>query len=272
MIAALLLLLQAQKAPPTVGDTIWLERTVVVPPGAEVRAAAWEPEGPISLLGKPEVRRSGGSATIAYPAVAWVAGSQSIDVPGPIIINHDGSTDSLPAESRTIEVASVLPAGQAPDKLPVQPEAGIVAERIRTPAAVVGAVLAGCLLLAPLVWWWRRRGPVVPPVPAVPAVLAEVAVPVGEWSEAGETRAVAAVAAHSLRAVLVARLPGVGPGLVTARLIRIVEEQRPQWPAADIAAVLRGLDAAQFAETASDGVAELASRAGALCRQLEGIA
>jgi hypothetical protein len=99
-----------------------------------------------------------------------------------------------------------------------------------------------------------------------------VAVPVGEWSEAGETRAVAAVAAHSLRAVLVARLPGVGPGLVTARLIRIVEEQRPQWPAADIAAVLRGLDAAQFAETASDGVAELASRAGALCRQLEGIA
>lgn len=267
MIAALIILLQAQAAVPTVGDTIWLERTIAVPPGAEVRPAAWEPEGAISLLGKPEVTRSGGSATIAYPAVAWVAGTQNIEVPGPIIIHHDGSTDSLPSETRTIQVASVLPAGQAPDKLRVQPEAGVVVERIHSPWVVVIAVLAGCLLLAPFAWWWRRRGPAVPhPAPSA----AETAAPLTEWTEAGEPRAVAAVAAHGLRSAIVARLPGAGPGLVTARLLRVVEEQRPQWPAAEIARVLRGLDAAQFAESSTVGVAELATRAGELRRQLEG--
>jgi len=268
MIAVLLVLLQMQAASPTVGDTIWLERTVAAPAGAEVRAAVWEPEGPISLLGKAEVRRSGESATIAYPAVAWVAGSQSVVVPGPIIIHRDGSTDSLPSETRTIQIASVLPPGTAPDKLPVQPGAGIVAERIHSPWAVVIAVLAGCLLLAPLVWWWRRRGPVVPVTgPSV----AEAEIPLTEWTEAGELRAVAAVAAHGLRSAIVARLPGAGPGLVTARLLRVVEEQRPQWPAAEIASVLRGLDAAQFAENSSEGVADLATRAGQLRRRLEGV-
>jgi hypothetical protein len=268
MIPFLLMLLQAQATTPTVGDTIWLERTVAVPPGAEVRAAAWLPEGSISLLGKPEVRRTGGSATIAYPAVAWVAGSQSVEVPGPIIIHHDGTTDSLPAETRTIQVASVLPAGQAPEKLQVQPEAGVVAERVHAPGVVVLAVLAGCALLAPLVWWWRRRGPVAP---RQLIAVADLTVPLAEWSEAGEPRAVAAVAAHGLRSAIVARLPGSGPGLVTARLLRVVEEQRPQWPAAEIATVLRALDAAQFAERPAEGVAELAVRAGVLSRQLESV-
>ncbi len=266
MIRVLLLLLQAQASPPTVGDTIWLERTVDVPPGAEVRAAAWEPESPISLLGKPEVRRSGGSATVVYPAVAWAAGTQTIEVPGPIIILHDGSTDSLPPETRTIEVASVLPSGAAPDKIPVQPEAGIVSERVHSPWPVIAAVLVAGLLLAPLAWWWRRRGPVVPV--AAPST-AEAVVPVAEWTEAGEPRAVAAIAAHGLRAAIVARLPGAGPGMVTARLVRVVEEQRPQWPVAEIATVLRGLDAAQFAERPADGVADLTTRAGELRRKLE---
>lgn len=266
MIVALIMLLQTQAVAPTVGDTIWLERTVAVPPGAEVRAATWQPEGPVALLGKPEVRRSGSSATIAYPAVAWAAGSQTIQVPGPIIIHHDGTTDSLAAETRTIQVASVLPAGQEPDKLPVQPEAGVVVEAIHTPLAVVIAVLTACVLLAPLVWWWLRRGPTAP---APNGAHGESVVPLAEWGEAGEPRAVAAVAAHGLRSAIVARLPGAGPGLVTARLLRVIEEQRPKWPAAEIAVVLRGLDAAQFAESSPAGVGELATRAVELCRQLE---
>ncbi len=269
MIAALLLLLQAQAPKPTVGDTIWLTRDVAVPPGAEVRAAVWEPEGSISLLGKPEVRRSGGTATVAYPAVAWTAGTQTIEVPGPIIIGHDGRTDSLPAEQRTIVVASVLPADQSPDKLKVQPEAGVISERVRSPLPVLAALLLAGLLLAPLVWWWRRRGPAVSiPRPAP----TEAEAPLAEWTEAGEPRAVAAVAAHELRSAIVARLPGAGPGMVTARLLRVVEEQRPQWPGSEIATVLRGLDAAQFAESSTDGVADLATRAGELRRQLEGAA
>jgi hypothetical protein len=266
MIAALLLALQTQAPPPTVGDTIWLERTIEVPAGAEVRAAAWDPEGDISLLGQPVVKRSGGSATIAYPAVAWTAGTHTVMVPGPILIGHDGATDSLPPESRTIQVATVLPVGQPPEKLSVQPEAGVVAERIHTPWPVLTSLLAAAVLLAPLVWWWRRRGP---PMPVARPAPERSEVPLTEWTEAGEPRAVAAVAAHTLRAAIIARLPGSGPGLVTTRLMRVLEEQRPQWPAAEIGRVLRGLDAAQFGAAPADGVVDLATRAGELGRQLE---
>ena len=268
MIAILLLALQARAPAPTVGDTIWLERTIEVPAGAEVRAAAWDPEGDIALVGAAVVTRSGGSATIAYPAVAWTAGAHTIEVPGPILIGHDGKTDSLPPESRTIQVATVLPVGEPPEKVAVQPEAGIVAERISTPWPVVGAFGVAALLLAPLVWWWRRRGP---PMPIMRPGTDEPALPLAEWTEAGEPRAVAAIAAHALRATIIARLPGSGPGLVTARLMRVLEEQRPQWPAAEIGTVLRGLDAAQFGEAPSDGVVELAARAAELRRQLESV-
>ncbi len=271
MILVLLALLQTQgQAPgPTVGDTIWLERSVTVPPGAEVRAAPWEPEGDIGLLGRPVIRREGGTATVAYPAVAWTAGSHSIAVPGPILIGHDGSTDSLPAETRVIQVASVLPAGEAPEKLAVQPQAGIVAERITSPWPPLAALLAAALLYAPIVWLWRRRGPATS---AARPASEPAAIPLVEWTEAGEARAVAAVAARSLRGAITGLLPGAGPGLVTTRLVRILEEQRPKWPAAEISRVLHGLDAAQFAASAPDEVASLATRAGELRRQLEGAA
>lgn len=269
MIVALLLLLQVPAPRLTVGDTIWLERSVPVPPGAEVRAAAWEPEGDIGLLGKPVVRRIGGTAVISYPAVAWTAGSHTIDVPGPILIGHDGRTDSLPAESQTVVVESVLPANQPPEKVTVQPEVGTVVEPITTPWPLVTLLLAALLLLAPVVWWWRRRGP---PLPPMRAGTEPAPAPVAEWGEAGEVRAVAAVAAHSLRGVLVHRLPGAGPGLVTARLIRVLEEQRPKWPTADLARVLLGLDAAQFADTAGVDVLALAAEAEALARRVESAA
>ncbi len=271
MITLLLVLLQASgQAPgPTVGDTIWLERTVAVPAGAEVRAAPWEPEGDIGLLGRPVIRREGGTATVAYPAVAWTAGSHSIEVPGPILIGHDGRTDSLPAEIRVVQVSSVLPAGQAPEKLEVQPEAGVVAERITSPWPPLVALLAALLLFTPVVWWWRRRGPALAPPRAVGE---PVPIPIGEWSEAGEARAVAAVAARALRGTITGLLPGASPGLVTTKLVRILEEQRPKWPAAELGRVLHGLDAAQFAASASEEVVALATRAGELRRQLEGAA
>ncbi len=266
MILALVVCLQLPAHPPTVGDTIWLERSVAVPPGAEVRAAAWEPDGDIGLLGKPVVRREGGTAIVAYPAVAWTTGTHTILVPGPILIGQDGTTDSLPAESRTLEVASVLPVDQAPERVAVQPEVGIVAEPITTPWPLVATLLAAGLLFAPLAWWWRRRGPAMP---ARGASVEAAVVPLAEWGEAGEARAVAAVAAHALRATILTRLPGAGPGLVTARLLRVLEEQRPKWPTADLGRILTGLDAAQFAAHPTVDVLALVAEAAALQRQVE---
>ncbi len=264
---ALLLLLQA--ALPTVGDTIWIEREVAAPAGAEVRAAPWSPTGSIGLLGRPLLRREGALTIIAYPAVAWSAGRHVVSVPGPVVIRPDGTTDSLPSESRTINVASVLPAGVPPDSVAVQPETGIIAQRVSTPLPLIVALLLATALFLPLRWWRQRRGPPggTPRLPVTPAVP-----PLAEWSEDGEHRAVAAVAAFELRRVVVGHLPGVPAGVITSRLIGIVAEQKPGWPTEEIATLLRALDSAQFAEAPGAEVVELAQRAARLAARLERVA
>jgi hypothetical protein len=268
MMLSLLLLLQAP--PPTVGDTIWLERSVEVPPGAEIRAAPWDPEGEIGLLGRPVVTREGTVAVVAYPAVAWSAGAHSVLVPGPVVIRRDGVTDSLPAEARTIQVASVLPAGEPPERIQVQPEVGIVPERITTPWPLVTASLVAGLLFAPFAWWWRRRGPATAVAPRSAGPIATV--PIREWAEAGETRAVAAAVARVLRATITSQVRGTPPGIVTARLIRVVKEQRPGWPFEEITTVLQALEAAQYGQSPMKEVITLAERAGAIQRRLDGAA
>ncbi len=243
---------------PTVGDTIWLTRRVNAPPGAEVRAPAWTPEEGLALLGRPVIRTENGATLISWPAVAWSAGTRTISVPGPVVIRADGVTDSLPSETQTLEVASVLPDSTPIEKIPPQPEAGIVLERVTAPWPVLVATLLALVIIVPLAWWWRRRGPVGS------AALATVHPPVwplSEWSESGEGRAVAAVAARNLRTTLVRLLPGTPPGLVTSRLIRIMREQRPAWPIADLARVLEALESVQFSSATPAAVLALASEA-----------
>jgi hypothetical protein len=265
----LLLGILLQTPTPTVGDTIWLERTVEVPPGSQVRAARWEPEGEIGLLGRPVIRRTGNLVTVAYPAVAWTAGTHTVLVPGPVLIRQDGVTDSLPAEAHSIQVVSVLPAGQPPERIVVQPEVGVVNERVTSPWPVVLGLLIAGALFAPFAWWWRRRGA---PLGAPRATPIPAGVPIGEWAEAGESRAVAAAVARGLRAALAAGVRGLPPGLVTSRLIRVVNEQRPSWPSEEIAQLLQALDAAQYAESPTTELTSLAQRATAIQRRLEGAA
>jgi hypothetical protein len=62
------------------------------------------------------------------------------------------------------------------------------------------------------------------------------------------------------------------PGLVTSRLIRLVQEQRPAWPAEEIATVLRALESAEYADRPVAEVISLADRAAVLRRRLEGAA
>ncbi len=266
MIALLLLL---QGAHPTVGDTIWIQRSVPAPAGAEVRAAPWAPEGTFSLLGRPLIRREGALVIVAYPAVAWSAGRHVVSVPGPVVVRSDGTTDSLPPEPRTIDVASVLPTDRSPDSVELQPQTGIIVERVTSPVPLIAALAIATLFFSGFRWWWERRGPPAgsPRVAAVQAVP-----PLAEWSEDGEHRAVAAVAALELRRVVVRQLPGVPAGVITSRLIRIVAEQKPGWPAEEIATLLRALESAQFAEAPGTEVVALAERAGRLASKLESAA
>jgi hypothetical protein len=219
----------------------------------------------MGLLGHPVIRREGNRTVVAYPAVAWSAGTHQVRVPGPILIRRDGTTDSLPAESRTLVIVSVLPDSLPPERIPVQPEAGILAEAVTSPFPLLLSLLLAALLFAPLAWWWLRRGP---PMPAFNPPADPVVPPLAEWNEAGESRAVAAVAARSLRAVILGQLPGSAQGLVASRLVRVVAEQRPAWPVDEIGTVLRALEAVQYAEVPGGEVIALAQRAGALRNRL----
>ena len=65
----LLLLLLQQHPLPTVGDTLWASRAVRLSPGDSVRAADWQLEGAVQLLGHPIVVVRGNQAEIRYPLV-----------------------------------------------------------------------------------------------------------------------------------------------------------------------------------------------------------
>ncbi len=260
------LLLAALQGTPTVGDTIWLERRVPAAPGTEVRAAPWSPAGDLELIGRPVIRREGSEVVVAYPAAAWRPGTHLLDLPGPILIRPDGRSDSLPPERRIVEVASVLPAGRDPARLPVQPPARILPRSVTSPLPVLILVPLAAILFGGLVWFRGRRGPPVPPVAGAAPVLAPVEV--ASWIEAGELRAVAALAAREIRQVLARLVPAAQPGLDSRRLGVVLAEHRPTWPVAAITATLLELERTAYGDAEPEDALELFERARDLTESL----
>ena len=197
---SLLLLLALQQAPlPQVGDTIWLVRTIPAPVGRIARVAPWNPEGAVEALGPGLLIRRGDSLEVRYPAVGWLPGMHTVEVPGPVLVSPDGTTDSLPPATLTVTIASVLPTLPG-DSLPdAQPEAALILRPIETAVPVLVLLLLAVLLLIPVHFWWRKRGrPMAAPSTGeapLPPVL-----PLAAWMTAGEPRAVLAAAAARLRA------------------------------------------------------------------------
>jgi len=198
MVISLLLLL-AQAPLPQVGDTIWLVRTIAVPLGRVVRVAPWNPEGAVEALGPGLLVRRGDSLDLRYPAVGWLPGSHTVEVPGPVLVSPDGTTDSLPPATITVTIASVLPALPG-DSLPSpQPEAAPLLRPIQTAVPMLVLVVLATLVLIPVHLWWRRRGRPMAPKTALAAAAHPPAVPFDTWIAAGEPRAVLAAAAAHLR-------------------------------------------------------------------------
>jgi hypothetical protein len=238
-----LLVQEPARALPTVGDTIWVRRSVQLTARATARAAEWELSGDVELLGPPELTLRGDSAIVRYPLVAWKPGRHSVSVPAPTLLAADGSVDSLPPVTVAFEVASVLP-DRPPATIQPQPPAGLVTRRTVSwlPPVVLG--LGVVALLLPVHWWWRRRGkPQPPPIPPEPTP-----VPIERWAGAGETRSVLALAARRLRAAVAAR---------------------PDAPeSAEVAALLAELDAARFAPASREDALRLYREAETLAGRL----
>lgn len=237
----------AQTPAPTVGDTVWVSRTVAVPAGATLRPADWDAPEPIERLGAPVVATRGDSAEVAYPIVVWRAGPLTVDIPGPLVLRAGGPIDSLPPLSLSLRIASVLPAVPQDSVLAPQPRADFVPRTSVTPIPLLVLLAVAMLLLAPLHWWWRRRGP-PRERPALPAPGPNEA-PLDRWADAGETRAVASVATARLRARIAAQMPSAHAGLDTESLLEAVAA-RTDWPLAELGDVLRSLDEARFGHTA----------------------
>jgi hypothetical protein len=234
-----------QEPLPTVGDTLWVGRTVAVPAGATLRPADWDAPDPIERLGPPRITARGDSADIAYPIVVWRPGTLAIDVPGPLLLGRGGQVDSLPAQAVTVRIGSVLPAAPADSTIAPQPRADFVARTSTSLVPLLVLLAVVVLLLAPLHWWWRRRGR---PHPR-PRLLTPGAgdSPLERWADAGEVRAVASVATSRLRALIGARMPAAHAGLDTEDLLRAVGS-RHDWPLAELGDLLRSLDEARFGQ------------------------
>jgi hypothetical protein len=242
-----------QGAGPTVGDTVWLSRTIAVPPGYVVRAADWDPADPIELLGRPRVVVAGDSAQVTYPVVVWQPGTQLIELPGPLLLGPGGTVDSLRGQQVKLEVRSVLPSTTPASALSPQPRAAIVAIRAVSLAPLVILWVISLALLLPLHLWWRRRGKSTQ-APAPNHPVAEP--PLDRWADDGEYRAVANISAVRLRSAVAQRVAAAHPGLDTERLLSDLAAVRPDWPLAELGDILRGLDEARFGiAPASDALA-----------------
>jgi hypothetical protein len=247
-----LLLAPLQARQPTVGDTLWAVRVVRVPTGHSVRAAPWELTGDVEVLGRAQIAMSGGLTRIRYPLVVWKPGSHTVSIPGALLLAADGSVDSLPALDTTFVVASVLPASVPDTALHPQPQAGIVHRRTVSWLPLAILLAAAILILLPLHWLWRRRGPRAEP----PAAARIPVAPLARWAEAGESRTVLAAAAEQLRSAAdSARRRGAGDAAL---------------PAGEVDTTLRALDDARFAGATPKHAAELFARAASLTTILGG--
>jgi hypothetical protein len=267
MIVTLHVLLLLQGGGPTVGDTIWLSRTVALPGGRTPRPADWRPDDPVELLAPPVVTSRGDSVTIAYPVVVWRAGDQPVEIPGPLLLGPGGEVDSLPPQRITLRITSVLPKVPADSVLAPQPRADYVPRGAQSVLPLLLALAVALLVLLPLHWWWRRRGPAAPPVPdgtrAGP-------VPLERWAEAGESRAVAAAVMTGLRTAIARHTPSAHRGLDTDSLLMQLATDRPGWPLADLGSLLRSLDQARFGSDPATDPLDLARGAAELEGRLSG--
>ena len=254
----------ATPARPTVGDTIWLDRTVTVPAGWRVRAGKLEPTAEIEPLGDPAVLRSPDGWVVRYPVVAWAPGAHRLTLPPLWRLGPDGRADSLAGGAAHVEVASVLPdTTPAPEPRPLL---GPLRSDSRNPLPpLVAAVLVTGLLVAGIAW--RRRGP--RPEPAPRRVPLDPEVPDGRWLAAGEPKAVAARATWRLRTALVRAVPDAHLALSTAECLATLARVRPQAPLRELGELLALLDRVAFASAHGTDVALLAATARRLAREFE---
>jgi hypothetical protein len=263
MILLLVALLQ-QPAAPTVGDTVWVARSLRAPAGSVVRAAPWPDDATadVQSLGAATVGRRGDSVEIRYPLVIWTPGEHEVDIPGPTILGPGAAIDSLGSIPVTLFIASVLPDTIDPDSTPPRPADGPVGRAEVAWLPLLEFLTLAIALGAGVILFGRRekRAGVTPAAAAVasPDVL--------RWAREGEVRVALAASQAQLRAEIARAVPAAHPGLAAGHCVEVLRAARPDWPLLELEGLLLALDAERFG--AGQGDPDLVDRADAMRSRL----
>jgi hypothetical protein len=249
---------------PTVGDTVWLAREVAAPSGWRVRAGKLDTGGDVEPLGDAVVAPTADGFTIRYPVVAWTAGPHTVTMPLIWRLGPGGEADSVPGGAATIPVRSVLPADSADRASPKGLLLPIDPTTTSPWPAIAGLLIALGVLIAAV--RLRRRSPRL--LTALPVAEGVEESPDDRWLAAGEPKAVAARAAHGLRAALARVVPDASESLPAREALAAAEGRMPGATFRQVRDTLLALDQVAFAAAHGADVAALAARARALMLEL----
>lgn len=248
---------RTQPPAPTVGDTIWVERTIEAARGWVVRPGAWEAGSEaVEALGPAVMVVEGTAVVVRYPLVAWEAGSHTLTPPPAWRVGPAGEADSVPGGRVAIVVSSLLPADSLTPRPPREP----VERQPTTPLPVVVGLTAGVGLMASA-WRWRRRRSRTARDGA-PGTTRD------RLELTGDARVDAARLAARLRHAVALGVPAAHGALTTDECMAVLAVERPNWPLAELGEALRRLDAARFAPPDDYHVTALAEEVDVLERML----
>ena len=248
----------------TVGDTVWLERGLVVTdPSAQVRLGTLEASELLEPLGVPVVVNGPNGLVARYTIALFEPGDQTIELPDVQLVYDDGRVDMLVGGAAFVRVVSVLP---AEDSLP-PPRASRNPVSQPMSRALPATLLVVLALVLTVGWGIQRRHPRTRPAWTLTQIAPEE-VPLSRWIAAGEPRAVATVTMNRLRREILQYVPDAGPSLELDKWLEAVRASRPTWPLGDLTAVTHALERASFAPAIPSDVIALADEAHVLLDSL----
>lgn len=253
----------ASPASVTVGDTVYLTRTLPAPPRVRARPHPLPSTAVVEPLADPVVELRGQVLVLRYAVAVFEPGLQRIAMPNIELFYADGNAETVLGDTAVVEVRSVLPPG---DSLPPpRTSLGPLPRPRRNGAPVV--MLVGVVAAGVGAWAISRRRVAPRPRPPEgdgPAVAASLRT----WVEAGELRAAAAALAGLLRRTIAGLEPAAEAGLSTEALLAVLRRRCPAWPLAEVEDVLRALERARFAPAVPHDVLSLEEQVGMLTERL----
>lgn len=246
----------------TVGDTVYLSRTLPAPAGMSARASMLARTPVVEPLGEPQLAIARGVLTLTYALAVFEPGRHAIPMPAAELFYAEGTVETIEGDTAVLQVRSVLP---AEDTLPPpRPALQPLGRPIRQSGPAW--LLAGLAALGAGAWGVARRR-VRPRAAAAPPAGA-AAPPIAAWIEAGELRAAAAYLASDLRRRLAQLEPQARSNLDLDSLMAVLGRQRPEWPLRDLEGLLRALERARFAPAVPSDLLALAEQMAVLVQGL----